>query len=146
MKRKIYTDLQMLNKIFSSYQPYQLVKRWNKTNVSRTISVLVLRVLMCLKNQSVSYIYLPEFHVHDGALANGSCWFLSRAWRVRLAFWLDSLSITGCQAWLNMRPPCLLKFMLFRQIPVASFTRWSIYLDILSKIMVPLKSMQCLYW
>jgi hypothetical protein len=35
-----------------------------KANVSRTISVLVFRVLMCLENQSVSDIGLPEFHGH----------------------------------------------------------------------------------
>jgi hypothetical protein len=33
------------SKIFSNYQPRKLVKR-RKTNVSRTISVLVLRVLI----------------------------------------------------------------------------------------------------
>jgi hypothetical protein len=56
----------LYNKIFPGYQPYQLVKR-RKTNVSRTISVLVFRVLMYLENQSVSYtsIGLSEFHVHD---------------------------------------------------------------------------------
>jgi hypothetical protein len=43
-----------------------------KKNVSRTISVLVFRVMMYLENQSVSHIGLPEFHIHDGALANGS--------------------------------------------------------------------------
>jgi hypothetical protein len=43
-----------------------------KTNVSRTISVLAFRVMMYLENQSVSHIGLPELHVHDGALANGS--------------------------------------------------------------------------
>jgi hypothetical protein len=41
--------------MFSVYQPCQLVKRRKKNNVSRTISVLDLRVLMCLENQSVSY-------------------------------------------------------------------------------------------
>jgi hypothetical protein len=54
----------LYNKIFPGYQPYQLVKR-RKANVSRTISVLVFRVLMYLENQSVSYIALVEFHVHD---------------------------------------------------------------------------------
>jgi hypothetical protein len=56
-----------------------------KTNISRTISVLVFRVLMYLEDQSVSYIGLPKFHVHDGALANGSCWLVSRACCVRPA-------------------------------------------------------------
>jgi hypothetical protein len=60
-----------------------LVKR-RKTNVSRTISVLVFRVLMYPENQSVSGIGLPEFHVHDSALANGSCWLVS-AWRSKLS-------------------------------------------------------------
>jgi hypothetical protein len=59
----------MFNKIFPGYQPCKLVKR-RKNNVSRTISVLILRVLMYLGNQSVSDIDLPEFHVHDGALYN----------------------------------------------------------------------------
>jgi hypothetical protein len=59
------------NNIFPGYQPCQLVKR-QKTNVSRTISVLVFRALMYLENQSMSYIGLPEFHVHDGVLANGT--------------------------------------------------------------------------
>jgi hypothetical protein len=56
-----------------------------KTNVSRTISVLIFRVLMYLKNQFMSYIGLPEFHVHNGALANGSCCLVSRACSVRPA-------------------------------------------------------------
>jgi hypothetical protein len=50
---------------------------------------------------------------------------LSRACFVRRAFWLDSMFITGCQAQLNMRPPTLLKFMLFSWIPMASFIRRS---------------------
>jgi hypothetical protein len=50
-----------------------------KTNVSRTISVLVFTVLMYLENQSVLDIGLPELHAHDGVLANGSCWLVSRA-------------------------------------------------------------------
>jgi hypothetical protein len=40
-----------------------------KTNVLRTISVLVLRVLKWLEFPSVSYIYLPKPHVHGCALA-----------------------------------------------------------------------------
>jgi hypothetical protein len=79
-----------------------------KTNVSRTISLLVFRVLMYLENQSVSDIGLPEFHVHD-ALANGSCWFVSKACFIRPASCLDSMFITGCQAWLNMRPQSVLE-------------------------------------
>jgi hypothetical protein len=46
------------NKIFPGYQPCQLVKQ-RKTNVSRTICVLVFRVLMYLENQSASDIGLP---------------------------------------------------------------------------------------
>jgi hypothetical protein len=65
----------LYNKIFPGYQPCQLVK-WRK-NVSGTISVLVFGVLMYLENQSTSDVGLPEFHVHDGALANGSCWLAS---------------------------------------------------------------------
>jgi hypothetical protein len=61
-----------------------------KINVSRTISVLASRVLMYLENQSVSGTGLPEFHVHDGALANGSCWLVSRSCCVRQASWLDT--------------------------------------------------------
>jgi hypothetical protein len=38
-----------------------------KTNISRTISVLVFRVLMYLENQSAPGIGLPEFHTHVGA-------------------------------------------------------------------------------
>jgi hypothetical protein len=50
-----------------------------KNNFSRTISVLVFRVLTYLENQSASDIGLPEFHAHDGVLANGSCWLVSKA-------------------------------------------------------------------
>jgi hypothetical protein len=56
----------------------------------------------------VSDIDLPEFHVHDGALANGSCWFVLRASCVRPASWLDSMFITGSQARLTMWPPSAL--------------------------------------
>jgi hypothetical protein len=51
------------NKMFLGYQPCQVVES-RKNNVSRTISVLVLRVLMCLEKQSVSYSYAecPETH------------------------------------------------------------------------------------
>jgi hypothetical protein len=35
---------------------------WQNTNVSRTISVLVLRVLMYLENQSASDIGLLQLH------------------------------------------------------------------------------------
>jgi hypothetical protein len=40
-----------------------------KTSVSRTISVLVLRVLKWFQFPSVSYIYLPEPRVHGCVLA-----------------------------------------------------------------------------
>jgi hypothetical protein len=46
--------------------------RWlkgKKTNISRTISILILRVLMWLEFQPVSYIYLPEPPVHGCMLA-----------------------------------------------------------------------------
>jgi hypothetical protein len=56
-----------------------------KTYVSRTISVLIFRVLMYLKNQSMSDIGLHECCVHYGALASGDCWFVSRACCVRPA-------------------------------------------------------------
>jgi hypothetical protein len=56
-----------------------------KNNVSRTGSVLVFRVLMYLENQFVSDIGLPEFHVHDSALASGSCCHVSRACCIRPA-------------------------------------------------------------
>jgi hypothetical protein len=44
-----------------------------KANVSRTISVLIFRLLMCLEKQSAPGIGLPEFRTHVDALANGSC-------------------------------------------------------------------------
>jgi hypothetical protein len=58
----------LYNEIFSGYRPCQLVKRQKKkNNVSRTISVLVLRVLMCLENQSGRYIYdVDWFSRHRG--------------------------------------------------------------------------------
>jgi hypothetical protein len=40
-------------------------RRKKKTNVSRTISVLVFRVLMYLEKQSAPGIGLPEFHAHE---------------------------------------------------------------------------------
>jgi hypothetical protein len=64
--------------------------RWLKadeTNISRTISVLVLRELKWPGTQSVSYIYLPGPNVHGCTLA-------SRDW------WVES---TACSAW-----PCFL--------------------------------------
>jgi hypothetical protein len=45
------------NKILLGYQPHQAVKWQKKLNVSRTISVLVLRVLKWLEFPSMSYIY-----------------------------------------------------------------------------------------
>jgi hypothetical protein len=45
-----------------------------KTNISRTISALVLRVLKWLEFPSVSHIYLLEPHVHGCALASGDWW------------------------------------------------------------------------
>jgi hypothetical protein len=39
--------------------------------VLRTISTLILRVLMWLETESVSYVYLPEPNVHGCVLANG---------------------------------------------------------------------------
>jgi hypothetical protein len=52
--------------------------RWlkgeKKTNVSKTISIFVLRVVMWLKFQSVSYIHLPKPHVHSYVLANRNWW------------------------------------------------------------------------
>jgi hypothetical protein len=62
---------------------YQIIKysraticvKWlsdEKTNVSKTISVLVFRVLMYLEKQSAPDIGLPEFHAHVGVLANGT--------------------------------------------------------------------------
>jgi hypothetical protein len=68
------------NKIFPGYQTCQLV-----TRRKRTISVLIFRVLMYLENQSVSDIGLPEFHIYDGELANGSCWLVLRACCIRPA-------------------------------------------------------------
>jgi hypothetical protein len=62
---------------------YQIIKyswaticvKWlgdEKTNISRTISALVFRVLMYLEKQSAPDIGLPEFHAHVGAIANGT--------------------------------------------------------------------------
>jgi hypothetical protein len=45
-------------------------EKGEKANVSRTISVLVVRILMYLENQSVSDIGLPEFHTHVEALVS----------------------------------------------------------------------------
>jgi hypothetical protein len=36
-----------------------------KANISRIISVLVFRSMMCLKKQSAPGIALPEFRAHD---------------------------------------------------------------------------------
>jgi hypothetical protein len=44
-----------------------------KTDVSRTISVLVFRVLMCLENQSASRTGLPKFHTHDAPVSDADC-------------------------------------------------------------------------
>jgi hypothetical protein len=44
---------------------------------SKLLILSVLGFALYLENQSLSYIGLPEFHVHDGALANGSCWCAS---------------------------------------------------------------------
>jgi hypothetical protein len=57
----------MSNNKFPGYQRCQLVKR-RKTNVSRAISVLVVRVLTHLENQSVSDIGLAEFSRHISTL------------------------------------------------------------------------------
>jgi hypothetical protein len=74
------------NKISQATSRVNWLKDKN-TNVSRTISVLILRVPMCLVIQSVSYIYIYlPFCVHDGALASGSCWFLSSTCNVTQAF------------------------------------------------------------
>jgi hypothetical protein len=75
---------QNYNKIFSDYQPCQLVKR-RKNNVSRTISVLFLRVRMCLENQSVSYIGLPEFQTRDSGICVCVC--VRERERVRVSEW-----------------------------------------------------------
>jgi hypothetical protein len=61
------------NKIFSGYQPHQLVKRRFKDHLRpRPQGWHVWKTSPCH-----IYIYLPRFHVHDGVLANGCCWFLS---------------------------------------------------------------------
>jgi hypothetical protein len=52
------------NKNFSGYQPRQVVE-WRKTNISRTMSILVLRVLKWLEFPSVSYIYQPLQYPED---------------------------------------------------------------------------------
>jgi hypothetical protein len=80
--------------------------RWlseDKANISRTISVLVFRSLMCLEKHSTPGIGLHEFQAHVGMLANGSCQLVSRICCVRPDSWLDSMFITGCLARLNMR-------------------------------------------
>jgi hypothetical protein len=56
--------MQNYNKIFLGYHHVNWL-RGGKTNVLRTIFVLVFRVLIYLENQSVSYIGLSKFHVHD---------------------------------------------------------------------------------
>jgi hypothetical protein len=55
----------MYNKILLGYLACKVVKRPKKNNVSKAISALAFRVLMCLQNQSVSHsrMYLPELRV-----------------------------------------------------------------------------------
>jgi hypothetical protein len=45
----------------------------------------IFTTVMYLENQSVSNIGLPQFHIHDDALANGSCWLVLRLCYVRPA-------------------------------------------------------------
>jgi hypothetical protein len=53
-----HLNSEVYNEKFSGYQPCQLVKWRGKNNISRTIPVLVFRVLIYLESQSVSYIGL----------------------------------------------------------------------------------------
>jgi hypothetical protein len=76
------------NCVTKSSQATSHVKWLNgeKISVSRTISVLVLRVLKWLEFPSVSYIYLPEPRVHGCALANGDWWVESSVGPVSPSF------------------------------------------------------------
>jgi hypothetical protein len=66
----------MYYKILSGYSLVKWLKG-KKTNVSRTISVIVLSVLKWLEFPSMSYIHLPELHVHGCALASEDWWLES---------------------------------------------------------------------
>jgi hypothetical protein len=58
-------------------------------------------------------------------------------------FRLDSIFNTGYQAWLNIKPPSLLIFVVFNRISIASFTMRSMYPVALSNTEVLLKSIRC---
>lgn len=48
--------------------------------------------------------------------------------------------VTGYEAQLNVKPLSLLKFSMFNHISFVSFTRESMYSDVVSDIRLPLKS------
>jgi hypothetical protein len=91
--------------IIKSFRATSRVK-WlsdEKTNVSRTIPDLVFRLLVCLEKQSAPGIGLPEFHSHVGALANGSCWLVSRVCCVSPAYPGISVPWRRGQRWSSKR-------------------------------------------
>jgi len=59
---------------------------------------------------------------------------------VGLAFWWVNILVTRYQAQLNVKPLSLGKFSMFNHISFVSFTRESMYCDVLSVTRLPLKS------
>jgi len=54
------------------------------------------------------------------------------AWTLITLTLFINVLVMGDQAWLSMKPPSQLKLFLFRYISLASFTRQSMYPDLLS--------------
>jgi hypothetical protein len=90
--------------------------RFVETSVSKTISVLTLRVvelMWVMWTTRTFYLYLSKLRSQGHPFATGDLWVQSLPSLPGSAFWLASMLLTGYQAWPRLKPLSLLKFFLF---------------------------------
>jgi hypothetical protein len=125
-----------------------------ESNVSETISVLVLRVVELVwvrwTTQSF-YLCLSKLCSQGRPFAAGDLRAGSLPALPGSAFWypimsmLASMLIIGYRARLRLKPSSLLKFFLFSLMWMASFMTWSMYPDVLSKVVMLVCLVPCVH-
>jgi hypothetical protein len=131
-KREDLVFILKFSQVISQVRWFSLVE----TNVLKTISVLVLRVVEIIWVRWTTqffYLYLSKLHSQGHPLATGGFSIRSLLSLPGSAFWLASILVIGKQARLRLKPLCLLKFSLFSLMWMASFTIWSMYPNVLEK-------------
>jgi hypothetical protein len=131
------------SRVISRVRCFSLVE----TNVSKTIYVLVLRVVEIIWVRSTTqsfYLYLSKLRSQGCLLATGGFPIRSLLSLPGSAFWLASILVIGNQAQLRLKPLSLLKFSLFSLMWMASFMitildRTSGYMDRIVKEVIHMR-------